>query len=52
MKICSHRAIIWVTTWRYGLQFDVQYDLRPDGSFRGSLWTWDYRRPWRLRKEY
>lgn len=45
---------IYISCWRYGLQFDVQYARRFDSkgnySFKGHLWNWDYRRPWRLTK--
>ncbi len=43
--------MIYFSTWRYGFQFDVQRDRQADGSFRGHLWTWDYRRPFTLIKD-
>lgn len=41
---------IYVTIYRYGLSFDVQHHRKLDGSFRGHLWSWDYRRPWRIHR--
>lgn len=40
--------MIFINTWKRGLQFDVQRKRRPDGSFVGHLWCWDYRQPWLL----
>lgn len=44
------RAVIYVGAWSRGLQVDVQRDRRPDGSFRGNLWSWDWREPLALTK--
>ena len=43
------RCLLYIMTWRYGLQFDVQRDRRADGSFRGHLWSWDFRKPFSIR---
>ncbi len=68
MRLKFRRSTIWVTRWRYGLQFDVQRDRqelpvvygwgatmnnlkeRAAYTFRGHLWNWDIRCPWRLTK--
>jgi hypothetical protein len=40
------RHWVYIMTWKYGLQFDVQRDYRKsDQSFKGHLWTWDVRKP-------
>lgn len=42
---------IFVSVWRHGLSFDVQHHRKPDDSFRGHLWTWDYRFPFTLARQ-
>lgn len=43
-------CICYITSWRYGLQFDIQRK-RQGNSFVGHLWAWDYRRPWCITKQ-
>ena len=48
------RSHVYVGTWRFGFQFDVQRDNKRDSrgnySFRGHLWNWDVRRPFRIER--